>query len=116
MKRVALIGMPNTGKSTLFNRISGASVKVGNWPGVTVDLHSVKTILNGELVELIDLPGIYDLKGYSEDEIVVQDFLKNNQIDQIFYILNSTQIDRQIELAMDLKKMNPSIKIIANID
>ena len=115
MKRVALIGMPNTGKSTLFNRISGASVKVGNWPGVTVDLHSVKTILNGELVELIDLPGIYDLKGYSEDEIVVQDFLKNNQIDQIFYILNSTQIDRQIELAMDLKKMNPSIKIIANM-
>ena len=115
MKRVALIGMPNTGKSTLFNKISGASVKVGNWPGVTVELNSVKTILNGELVELIDLPGIYDLKGYSEDEIVVRDFLKNNQIDQIFYILNSTQIDRQIELALELKKINPSIKIIANM-
>ena len=67
MKRIALLGMPNTGKSTLFNRLSGSSARIGNWPGITVDLHVVKTILGGYMAELVDLPGIYDLQGLSED-------------------------------------------------
>ena len=70
MKKTVLIGMPNTGKSTFFNKISGASARVGNWPGITVDLSSIKTLINGEMTELIDLPGIYNLNGYSEDEEV----------------------------------------------
>ncbi|MEY3028062.1 MAG: hypothetical protein RIQ77_145, partial [Pseudomonadota bacterium] len=56
MKKIALIGMPNSGKSTFFNSISGASAKVANWSGVTVDIESVKTLIFGEIVELIDLP------------------------------------------------------------
>ena len=115
MKRVALIGMPNTGKSTLFNKISGSSAKVGNWPGVTVDLLSVKTMFGGELIELIDLPGIYGLSGYSEDEKVVADFIKNNQIDHIFYVANSTQLDRQLELMLELKKFNIPLTLVANM-
>ena len=115
MKRVALIGMPNTGKSTLFNKISGSSAKVGNWPGVTVDLLSVKTMFGGELIELIDLPGIYGLSGYSEDEKVVADFIKNNQINHIFYVANSTQLDRQLELMLELKKFNIPLTIVANM-
>jgi len=55
MKRIALLGMPNTGKSTLFNRISGASARVGNWPGITVDLMSAKILIGGHIAELIDL-------------------------------------------------------------
>jgi ferrous iron transport protein B len=51
MKRIALLGMPNTGKSTLFNRLSGSSTRVGNWPGITVDLHAVKTLLGSHMVE-----------------------------------------------------------------
>ena len=77
MKRIALLGMPNTGKSTLFNRISGASARVGNWPGITVDLMSAKVLLGGHIAELVDLPGIYDLHGFSEDEQVVRHFLAN---------------------------------------
>ena len=115
MKKVALLGMPNTGKSTLFNQISGSSAKVGNWPGITVDLYSVKTLLNGHLTELIDLPGIYDLKGYSEDEKVVHTFLANNKIDQVLFIINSTQIDRQLGLALNIIKLGIPVVIIANM-
>ena len=54
MKKIVLIGMPNTGKSTLFNRLSGASARVGNWPGITVDLMSAKILIGGHIGELID--------------------------------------------------------------
>lgn len=105
MKRIALLGMPNTGKSTLFNRISGASARVGNWPGITVDLMSAKILLGGHIAELIDLPGIYDLHGFSDDEQVVRHFLANNAVDLVIVLLNSTQIDRQLSLLLQIKKL-----------
>ena len=106
MKRIALLGMPNTGKSTLFNRISGASARVGNWPGITVDLMSAKILIGGHIAELIDLPGIYDLHGFSEDEQVVRHFLSNNAVDLVIVLLNSSQIDRQLSLVLQIKKLN----------
>ena len=106
MKRIALLGMPNTGKSTLFNRISGASARVGNWPGITVDLASAKILMGGHIAQLIDLPGIYDLHGFSEDEQVVRHFLENNAIDLVVIVLNSSQIDRQLSLVLQIKKLN----------
>ena len=115
MKKTVLIGMPNTGKSTFFNKISGASARVGNWPGITVDLSSIKTLINGEMTELIDLPGIYNLNGYSEDEEVVINFIDNNKIDQVFFIMNSTQIDRQLPLAISIQKLGIPIIILANM-
>ena len=72
MKRIALLGMPNAGKSTFFNRLTGASARVGNWPGVTVDLLGAKVLIGANMVEAVDLPGIYDLQGFSEDEEVVR--------------------------------------------
>lgn len=105
MKRIALLGMPNTGKSTLFNRISGASARVGNWPGITVDLMSAKILIGGHIAELIDLPGIYDLHGFSEDEHVVRRFLSNNAVDLVIVLLNSSQIDRQLSLVLQIKKL-----------
>ena len=110
MKRIALLGMPNTGKSTLFNRISGASARVGNWPGITVDLMSAKILMGGHIAELIDLPGIYDLHGFSEDEQVVRHFLANNAVDLVIILLNSSQIDRQLSLVLQIKKLGlPSV-------
>jgi ferrous iron transport protein B len=105
MKRIALLGMPNTGKSTLFNRISGASARVGNWPGITVDLMSAKILIGGHIAELIDLPGIYDLHGFSEDEQVVRHFLGKNAVDLVIILLNSSQIDRQLSLVLQIKKL-----------
>jgi ferrous iron transport protein B len=116
MKKIALIGMPNSGKSTFFNSISGASAKVANWSGVTVDIESVKTLIFGEIVELIDLPGIYTLKPGSDDEVVVHDFLNRNKIDEIFFILNSSQIDRQIDLALEFKNLGFKVRMLCNMN
>ena len=68
MKRIALVGMPNTGKSTFFNRVTGASARVGNWPGITVELLAAACCSAADMVEIVDLPGIYDLHGFSDDE------------------------------------------------
>jgi ferrous iron transport protein B len=115
MKRIALLGMPNTGKSTLFNRISGASARVGNWPGITVDLMSAKVLLGGHIAELVDLPGIYDLHGFSEDEQVVRHFLANNPLDLTIVLLNSSQIDRQLSLLLQIKKLNIPMVLALNM-
>jgi ferrous iron transport protein B len=113
MKRVALLGMPNTGKSTLFNRISGASARVGNWPGITVDLMSVKILLGGHIAELVDLPGLYDLHGFSDDEQVVRHFLSHNPVDLVIIVLNSSQIDRQLSLALQIRALGlPAILML----
>jgi ferrous iron transport protein B len=115
MKRIALIGMPNTGKSTLFNRLSGASARVGNWPGITVDLMSAKILLGGHIAELIDLPGIYDVQGFSDDEEVVRHFLANNSVDLIIVVLNSAQLDRQLSLLLQLKTLGLPLLLTLNM-
>ena len=113
MKRIALLGMPNTGKSTLFNRLSGASARVGNWPGITVDLMSTKILIGGHIAELIDLPGLYDLNGYSDDEQVVRNFLCNQSVDLVMIVANSAQIDRQLSLALQIRDLElPSILLL----
>ncbi|MDR2220692.1 MAG: ferrous iron transport protein B [Methylobacillus sp.] len=115
MKRVALLGMPNTGKSTLFNRISGASARVGNWPGITVDLMSAKILLGGYIAELVDLPGIYDLHGFSDDEQVVRRFLAHNEVDLVILVLNTTQIDRQLSLALQVRTLGLPVMLMLNM-
>tara|TARA_R110002050_G_scaffold1244_2_gene8532 strand:- start:58204 stop:59991 length:1788 start_codon:yes stop_codon:yes gene_type:complete len=115
MKRVALIGMPNAGKSTLFNRMSGASAKVANWPGLTVDLLTAKLLLAGSMTELVDLPGIYDLHGFSDDEHVVRHFLCNNTIDLVLIVANATQIDRQLALALQLRSLGLPAVLLLNM-
>ncbi len=117
MKRIALLGMPNTGKSTFFNRITGASSRTGNWPGVTVDLLGAKILLGGTMVEIVDLPGIYDLHGFSDDEQVVRHFLENNSVDQVLIILNTSQIERQLSLVLQIKQLGlPAILLLNMAD
>lgn len=115
MKRIALLGMPNTGKSTLFNRISGASARVGNWPGITVDLMSAKILLGGHIAELVDLPGIYDLHGFSDDEQVVRHFIESNEIDLVILVLNTSQIDRQLSLALQVRDLGLPTVLMLNM-
>jgi len=115
MKRIALLGMPNTGKSTFFNRLTGASAKVGNWPGITVDLLSAKVLLGAEMVEVIDLPGIYNLHGFAEDERIARTFLEENPIDLLLVVANSTQLDRQLALALQLQELGQPILLLLNM-
>jgi ferrous iron transport protein B len=107
--------MPNTGKSTLFNRMTGGSARVGNWPGITVELLSGKILLGSDIVEIIDLPGIYDLHGFSDDEQVVRHFLHDNVPDLALVILNATQIERQMSLLLQLKQLNMNIVVLLNM-
>jgi len=115
MKRIALVGMPNTGKSALFNRLTGGHARVGNWPGVTVDLYSAKLLLGGEMVELVDLPGVYDLTGFTEDEQVTRHFLENHPVDLVIVVLNAAQIDHQLRLALEVKKTGLPVVVAFNM-
>lgn len=114
-KRIALLGMPNTGKSTLFNRLTGASARVGNWPGVTVDLLSAKILIGGDMVEVVDLPGIYDLHGYSDDEKVVRHFLERQALDLLVVPLNALQLDRQLVLPLQLAQLGLPVLVLVNM-
>ncbi|NCO74941.1 MAG: ferrous iron transport protein B [Cyanobacteria bacterium] len=116
-KRVALLGMPNTGKSTFFNRLTGGNAFVGNWAGITVDLLQARVKIEDETTEFIDLPGIYDLNGFSEDEKVVQNFLEKFAVDLVIIIVNATQIDRQIRLVLQIKALGfPAILVLNMAD
>ncbi|MDD2894291.1 MAG: FeoB small GTPase domain-containing protein, partial [Halothiobacillaceae bacterium] len=114
-KRVALLGMPNTGKSTLFNRLTGASARTGNWPGLTVELLAAKLPLGTDLVELVDLPGFYDLHGMTEDEHVVRRFLERVPLDFLVVVLNAAQIDRQINLLLQVKALGVPMLAVLNM-
>ena len=115
MKRIAIVGMPNTGKSTFFNRLTGSSSRVGNWPGVTVELLSAHIVIGSDAVEVVDLPGIYDLHGFSEDEQVVRSFLENNAVDQVVMILNASQLDHQLPLALQIHKLGMNPVLLVNM-
>jgi ferrous iron transport protein B len=115
MKRVALVGMPNTGKSTFFNRVTGASARVGNWPGITVDLFAARILLGGAMVEIVDLPGIYDLHGFSDDEKIARHFLEQTRVDLIAIILNAAQVDRQLALALQLRELGLPCAVLLNM-
>ena len=114
-KRIALVGMPNTGKSTLFNRLTGAGAKVGNWPGLTVELLSAKLLLGDSLVELVDLPGLHNLHGFSEDERVARHFVETQPLNGILVVLNTTQLERQLALVLQLKSLGLPMLLALNM-
>ncbi|QQM30245.1 ferrous iron transport protein B [Martelella lutilitoris] len=113
--RIAMIGQPNTGKSMLYNRITGASAYVGNWPGITVSLSNARVKLGGKTLEFVDLPGIYDLEGFSEDETVVADFLKTYPVDLVIIVINASQIDRQILMPLQVKQLGLPAVVMLNM-
>src|SRR5512143_343439 len=115
MKRIALLGMPNTGKSTFFNRLTGSVARVGNWPGITVELLDARILLGTEMGEEVDLPGIYNLHGYSEDEQVVRHFLEHNPVNLLAVVANAAQLDRQLSLVLQLKELGLPMVLMLNM-
>lgn len=115
MKRIALLGMPNTGKSTFFNRLTGAGARIGNWPGITVDLLSAKVLLGDAMVEVVDLPGIYNMHGFSEDELLVRRFLETQPANLYVVVLNACQLDRQLALPLQLKALGLPMLLLLNM-
>lgn len=122
MKKIALVGNPNSGKTSLFNVLTGLNQKVGNYPGITVDKRSGKlTLPNNEHVELIDLPGTYSLSSNSLDEDVVQQILLNPENtdypDLILMVVDATNLQRNLFLASQISDLGlPMILILNMID
>lgn len=118
---VALVGPPNSGKSTLFNRLTGLRQKVANFPGVTVEQRSGKAKVSAQReVVLVDLPGIYSLKPCSEDERVSADVLMGKmpgmaKPDAILLILDSTNLQRHLTLAVPILSLNVPTLVILNM-
>src|SRR5271163_1360657 len=118
---VALIGPPNSGKSTLFNRLTGLRQKVANYPGVTVEQHSARMSGVGHReLTLIDLPGIYSLQSYSEDARVAVDVLQGNMPgtpapDAVLLVLDALQLNRQLMLAAPILAMGLPTLVLLNM-
>lgn len=108
----ALLGNPNVGKTTLFNKLTGSSQKVGNWAGVTVERK--EGFINNE-VKIVDLPGIYAMDTYSNEEKVSKNFLKNDQVDVIVNIVDASNLNRNLYLTYQLKEFNKPIILVLNM-
>lgn len=117
MQKIALIGNPNCGKTTLFNLLTGANQKVGNWPGVTVEKKFGYFKLEDESVELVDLPGIYSLEqDYSGiDEKIAQDYLEEGDISLIINIVDATNLERSLVLTQQLMDRDVPMLIVMNM-
>lgn len=116
---VALVGNPNTGKTTLFNRFTGQQARVGNYPGVTVERRSGRTQLpNGETIELLDIPGTYSLSARSpEEQITLNALLGWGQSapDLVVLVANATQLSRSLHLALQVLELNVRCVIALNM-
>ncbi|MEA3544670.1 MAG: FeoB small GTPase domain-containing protein, partial [Thermodesulfobacteriota bacterium] len=93
---VALAGNPNSGKTTLFNAMTGARQHVGNYPGITVERKEGTVHRKGTKVKLIDLPGTYSLSAYSQEELVARNFLINEKPDVVVDIVDATMLERHL--------------------
>ena len=99
---VALTGNPNTGKSTIFNELTGARQKIGNWPGVTVDKKVGYVRHNDKDIMIVDLPGTYSINARSPEEKIVIDYLLTTHTDLVVDVVDSSNIERNLYLTLQL--------------
>ncbi len=112
---VAVVGNPNVGKTTLLNAIAGTSLKVGNWPGVTVEKKEALLKFKDYEIRFVDLPGIYTFEPISEDERIAINFLKNEKVDVILNILDSTNLERSLLLTAELLPFKKPTVLVLNL-
>jgi ferrous iron transport protein B len=101
MTTIALAGNPNSGKTTLFNALTGSSQRVGNWPGVTVD-KKIGRLKKHKDVSVVDLPGIYSLSPYTLEEVVSRDYLVGERPDAVVNVVDASNIERNLFLTVQL--------------
>ncbi len=112
--KIALAGNPNSGKTTLFNALTGSNQFVGNWPGVTVEKKEGK--LKGyKDVTIMDLPGIYSLSPYTLEEVVARNYLIGERPDAILNIVDGTNIERNLYLSTQLMELGIPVIMAVNM-
>lgn len=112
---IALVGNPNSGKTTLFNDLTGSNQYVGNWPGVTVEKKTGKAKYDHLPIDITDLPGIYSFSTYSLEEVIAREFVESGDVDVIINIVDASNIERNLFLTLQLLEMRKPMVIAMNM-
>ncbi len=115
MKRFALVGNPNCGKTTLFNSLTGSTAHVGNWPGVTVDKKEGIYKKCAEPISIVDLPGIYSLSPYTPEEVISRNFILDEKPDCVINIVDATNLERNLYLTTQIMEIDVPIIVALNM-
>lgn len=117
--KIALIGNPNCGKTTLFNKLTGSTAHVGNWPGVTVEkrVGVYKGLKNrvAETVEIVDLPGVYSLSPYTPEEVISRDYMIDGHPDLVINIVDATNLERNLYLTTQVLEADVPVVVALNM-
>ena len=114
MIKIAFAGNPNVGKSALINAMAGSKLKVGNWPGVTVEKKEAQFTYNGEEIIMIDLPGVYSLSPFSLEEKITRKFIIEENPDVVINVVESTNIERNLYLTLLLQELGKPMIMALN--
>ncbi len=112
---IALIGNPNSGKTTVFNKLTGAHQHVGNWPGVTVEKKEGSLDYQGYHIRVVDLPGVYSLTAYSLDEVIARNFVVEGKPDVVVDIVDASSLERNLYLTVQLLEMGARVIVALNM-
>ncbi len=115
MNTIALVGNPNSGKTTLFNALTGSNQHVGNWPGVTVEKKEGQVKHKDVEIKIVDLPGTYSLGAYSEDEVIARDFILKDKPDLVINVIDATNLERGLYLTSQLLEMGAKTILALNM-
>lgn len=115
MRRFALAGNPNCGKTTLFNSLTGSTAHVGNWPGVTVDKRDGVYKKCAEPVAIVDLPGIYSLSPYTPEEVIARNYILDEKPDCVINIVDATNLERNLYLTTQIMEIDVPMVIALNM-
>jgi len=115
LKKIALVGNPNVGKSALFNRLTGAYVNVSNYPGTTVEVSRGKTEIGGETFEVLDTPGMYSLLPVTEEERVARNILLRENPEVVIHVVDAKNLERMLSLTLQLIEAKLPVILALNI-
>ena len=113
--KVAFLGSPNVGKSTLYNALTSMKQHTGNWTGKTVEVSSCDVVMRNRVYELVDLPGTYSLSSLSEDEMIANEYIKTKEPDCVVVVCDATALKRTLNLVYEVKRISSRVVVCINL-